>query len=102
MRLPSVPGPSDLFSAVGGVRDGLADALDLLPRVGAAVGRMEELLGRVSGLLDRGAAVVDGAGEATPHMEGTPSRAGEAIAAVGRTQTKVDDAIAAVGRTTSR
>src|SRR3954454_9530575 len=99
MRLPSVPGPSDLFSAVGGVRDGLADALDLLPRVGAAVGRMEELLGRVSGLLDRVDAVVDWAEEAVSHLEATRSHADEAIESVGRTQANADEAIAAVGRT---
>lgn len=38
MRLPSVPGPSDLLSAVHEVRDGFSDALALIPRVGVAVG----------------------------------------------------------------
>jgi ABC-type transporter Mla subunit MlaD len=88
MRLPSVPGPSDLLRAAGGVRDGVADALDLVPRVGAAVGRMEELLGRVSGLLDRVDAVVD--------------RADAAIDGVARTQARADEAIERVGLTTSR
>jgi ABC-type transporter Mla subunit MlaD len=102
MRLPSVPGPSDLLRAAGGVRDGVADALDLVPRVGAAVGRMEELLGRVSGLLDRVDAVVDRADAAIDGVARTQARADEAIAGVARTQAKADEAIERVGLTTSR
>ena len=30
MRLPSVPGPSDVLAAMGGVRDGIAEALALV------------------------------------------------------------------------
>ena len=38
---------------MGGVRDGVSDALALVPRVAAAVGRMEDLLDQVSRLLTR-------------------------------------------------
>jgi ABC-type transporter Mla subunit MlaD len=84
------------------VRDGVADALDLVPRVGAAVGRMEELLGRVSGLLDRVDAVVDRADEAIAGVARTQAKADEAIAGVARTLAKADEAIERVGLTTSR
>jgi len=87
VRLPSVPGPADVLSAMGGVRDGIADALALVPRVGEAVGRMEEMLSRVDGLLNR--------------VDGLVDRADEAIAAVARTQVAADGAITAVGRTTA-
>ena len=53
MRLPSVPGPSDVFAAVTDVRDGVAEALALVPRLGAALGRMEGYLDRVGELLTR-------------------------------------------------
>jgi ABC-type transporter Mla subunit MlaD len=89
-----VPGPSDVLTAVGGVRDGFADALALVPRVGSAVGRMEELLTRVEGLVDR-------ADEAITAVGRTQAKADVAIEAVGRTQAKADVAITAVGRTTS-
>ena len=46
VRLPSIPGPSDVLAAVEGVRDGVGDAMALVPRVATAVGRMEDLLGR--------------------------------------------------------
>jgi hypothetical protein len=130
VRLPFVPGPSDVLHAVGDLRDGIAEALALVPRVGAAVGRMEglldqvsALLARVDGIVDRADATVDrarstvvaadaaivavgltqvAAGEAIEAVGVTQVRANEAIEAVGRTQAKADDAIEAVGRTTAR
>jgi ABC-type transporter Mla subunit MlaD len=116
MRLPSVPGPFDVLHAVTDLRDGVAEALALVPRLGAALGRMEGYLDRVGGLLDRVDGVVDRAAEAIDRLEVTRTRADEAIASVAttqekadaaiegvdRTQSKADEAIERVGRTTSR
>lgn len=96
-----MPGPGDVLSAMGGVRDGISEALALVPRVGAAVGRMEELLSRVDGLLTRVEGVVDRADEAIGGVAETRAKADEAIAAVARTQVAADGAITAVGRTTA-
>jgi len=101
-----VPGPSDVLAAVDGVREGIAEALELVPRLGRVVGRLEALLDRVGGLVDRVAAVVDRA-EATMERadaavrraEGTIGGANAAIAAVGGTQQRADAAIEAVAAT---
>ena len=130
VRLPSIPGPSDVLAAVEGVREGVGDALALVPRITTAVGRMEDLLDRVSGVLTRVEGVVDQADaaiaavgstnrkadeaieavattnrkadEAIEAVGSTNRKADDAIEAVGQTQTKADDAIEAVGRTTAR
>jgi uncharacterized protein YoxC len=86
---------------MGDVRNGVSDALALLPRVGAAVGRMEELLGRASGLLTRVEGIVDRADEAIAGVAETRAKADDAIAGVAETRAKADDAIAGVGRTAS-
>jgi hypothetical protein len=52
MRLP-FPGPLDVLHATGGLRDGVVGALALVPRIAAAVGQVEELLDRVSGVMAR-------------------------------------------------
>jgi uncharacterized protein YoxC len=102
VRLPSVPGPFDVLSAVGDVRDGISDALALVPRVGAAVGRMEELLSRVDGLLTRVEGVVDRADEAIAGVAETRAKADDAIAGVAETRAKADDAIAGVAETRAK
>jgi hypothetical protein len=99
VKLPFVPGPSDVINAVEGVRDGFSEALALVPRVATAVGTMEGLLGRVTALLDRVDGVVDRADEAIRSVAGTQAQADAAIAGVTRTQAKADAAIAAVTRT---
>jgi ABC-type transporter Mla subunit MlaD len=99
VRLPSVPGPSDLLNAMGGVRDGVAEALALVPRVTSAVGRMEQLLGRVSDLLDRVDAVVDRADAAVDSIAETRAKADAAIEGVAATRAKADEAIAGVAGT---
>jgi ABC-type transporter Mla subunit MlaD len=86
---------------MGDVRNGVSDALALVPRVGAAVGRMEELLGRASGLLTRVEGIVDRADEAIAAVAETRATADAAIAGVAETRAKADEAIVAVGRTTS-
>ncbi|HLM07044.1 MAG TPA: hypothetical protein VK402_17830 [Blastococcus sp.] len=109
MRLPSLPGPSDVLSAVGDLRSGVTEALALVPRVAAAVGTMEGLLGRVSTLLDRVDGVVDRVDGVLVRVESeidgveaTRASADEAIAGVGRIQAKARDAIEGVARTQAR
>jgi uncharacterized protein YoxC len=102
VRLPSVPGPADVLSAMGGVRDGIADALALVPRVGEAVGRMEEMLSRVDGLLNRVDGLVDRADEAIAGVAETRAKADDAIAGVAETRAKADDAIAGVAETRAK
>jgi ABC-type transporter Mla subunit MlaD len=99
VRLPSVPGPSDVLAAMGDLRHGASEALALVPRVSAAVGRMEELLGQASGLLNRVEGVVDRADDAIAAVTQTRAKADDAIAAVTQTRAKADDAIAGVART---
>ena len=79
-----------MLAAVEGVRDGVGDAMALVPRVAGAVSRMEQLLDRVATLLDRVEGVVDRADTAIDAMEGTRARADEAIEAVGRTTGRAD------------
>ena len=98
VRLPSVPGPSDVLAAMGDLRHGASEALALVPRVSAAVGRMEELLGQASGLLNRVEGVVDRADEAIAAVAQTRAKADEAIAGVARTQAEADAAIVGVTR----
>jgi ABC-type transporter Mla subunit MlaD len=107
VKVPFVPGPSDVRAAVDGVRDGLGDALELLPRLLGIVGSVEGMVGRVATLLDRAEGVVDRAEGIVDRVEGVVHAAGRttdaadrAIAAVGTTPQKADDAISAVGRTT--
>jgi len=102
VRLPSVPGPADVLSAMGGVRDGIADALALVPRVGEAVGRMEEMLSRVDGLLNRVDGLVDRADDAIAGVAETRAKADDAIAGVAETRAKADDAIAGVAETRAK
>jgi hypothetical protein len=99
VRLPSIPGPSDVLSAVGGVRDGLTEALALIPRVGSAVGRMEHVLDRVCALLTRVEGLVDRADEAITGLDSTRNRADEAVEGAQGTLLKADEAITAVART---
>jgi hypothetical protein len=87
---------------MGDVRNGVSDALALLPRVGAAVGRMEELLGRASGLLTRVEGIVDRADDAIAGVAETRAKADDAIAGVAETRAKADDAIAGVAETRAK
>ncbi len=102
MRLPSVPGPSDVLAAVTDVRHGVAEALALVPRLGAALGRMEGYLDDVGSLLSRVDSVVDRAEEAIVSMSETQARADAAIDAVVVTQAKADAAIEGVSRTQAK
>jgi hypothetical protein len=102
VKLPFVPGPSDVRAAVGGVRDGIGEALELVPRLARVLGTVEGLVDRVGALLDRVEGVVDRAEEAMTGLDRTRDRADEAISAVASTRQKADDAITAVGRTTER
>jgi ABC-type transporter Mla subunit MlaD len=87
---------------MGDVRNGVSDALALVPRVGAAVGRMEELLGRASGLLTRVEGIVDRADEAIAAVAETRATADAAIAGVAQTRAEADAAIAGVADTRAK
>ena len=102
MRLPSVPGPFDVLHAVSDLRDGVAEALALVPRLGAALGRMEGYLDRVGGLLDRVDAVVGRAEEAIDSVAATRAKADAAIEGVAATQARADAAIDAVSATQAK
>jgi ABC-type transporter Mla subunit MlaD len=98
---------------MGGVRSGVAEALDLVPRVGSLLGRVEGMVDRLAVVLTRVEEIVERvdaeieavgrtrqqADEAIAGVGGTQRKADEAITAVGETQRKADDAIAAVGDT---
>jgi ABC-type transporter Mla subunit MlaD len=84
---------------VEGLREGVSDALALVPRLGAAVGRVEELVGRVSTLVDRAGTVLDRADAALTGMEATRARADEIVDRAGATAERADDAIERVGAT---
>jgi archaellum component FlaC len=99
VRLPSVPGPSDVLAAMGGVRSGVADALDLVPRIGSLLGRVDEVVDRISAVLTRVEEIVDRADAEIEAVGRTRKQADDAIAGVGDTQRKADDAITAVGDT---
>jgi ABC-type transporter Mla subunit MlaD len=99
VRLPSVPGPSDVLAAMGGVRHGVADALDVVPRVGSLLGRVEDMVDRISAVLTRVEEIVDRADSEIEAVGRTRRQADDAIAGVGETQRKADDAITAVGDT---
>ncbi len=58
MRFP-LPGPNDLVQAAAAVREGVGDALDLVPRLGALLGEAESLVGRIASIMDRIEATVD-------------------------------------------
>ncbi len=95
VKLPFVPGPSDVIAAVEGLRDGVAEALALVPRVATAVGRMENLLDQASGILQRADGLVG-------RMDSTLEAADAAVRAVDRTRSMADEAIAGVTATNAK
>jgi ABC-type transporter Mla subunit MlaD len=84
---------------MGGVRHGVADALDLVPRIGSLLGRVEEMVDRISAVLTSVEGIVDRADAEIEAVGRTRRQADDAIAGVGDTQRKADDAITAVGDT---
>ncbi|MCU1671712.1 MAG: hypothetical protein JWP40_4639 [Blastococcus sp.] len=88
-----------MLAAVGGVRDGFAEAFDLVPRAGSLLGRVESIVDRISALLTRVEGIVDRADAEIAAVAATRQKADDAISAVGATQQKADDAISAVGAT---
>jgi ABC-type transporter Mla subunit MlaD len=99
VKLPFVPGPSELRAAAAGVRDGVGEvvggAMDFVPRLGHVVGRVEALL-------DRTAAIVGRAEEAVTGLDRTRRRADAAVGRAEETLHRADDAITAVATTTTR
>ena len=78
VRLPSLPGPSYVVAAVTGARDGVADALALVPRAAAVLGLTALLLPdmQVRGVLPAlvGALVVTAVGFAASRWIGADGR----------------------------
>ncbi|MBA3339071.1 MAG: hypothetical protein H0T54_04870 [Geodermatophilaceae bacterium] len=58
MKLP-IPGPAGFFQAAGAVRNGVEDALALLPRLVTVVGQVESVLDRVEAVVNRVESLVD-------------------------------------------
>lgn len=87
MRLP-IPGPGDLFHAATTVRDGMEDALALLPRLINVVGQVELLLGRVERVVDR--------------IESTVERADESLRAVAAIDLAAHALVGSVEQTAAR
>ncbi|MDQ1660042.1 MAG: hypothetical protein QOJ68_22 [Blastococcus sp.] len=84
---------------MGGVRSGVAEALDLVPRVGSLLGRVEGMVDRLAVVLTRVEEIVERADAEIEAVGRTRQQADEAIAGVGSTQRKADEAISAVGET---
>lgn len=99
MKLPLIPGPSDLVTAAEGLRDLVTHSLALVPRVVTAVGQVELLLDRVSVLLARVEAVVDRAEDAVGGVADVKDRADAAVTAVQETRRQADETIAGVAET---
>ncbi|MDQ3733424.1 MAG: hypothetical protein M3400_05385 [Actinomycetota bacterium] len=87
MRLP-IPGPADLFQAASALRDGVEDALGLVPRLVTVVGRVESLLDRAEVVVER--------------IEGTVERADESLRAVAAIDVAARELVVSVERTTER
>jgi ABC-type transporter Mla subunit MlaD len=79
-----------VFAAVDAVRDGIAEALELVPRMAALLGRVEPMVDRLGALLDRVEQVVDRADAEIAAVHATRGQADEAIASVRTTQRKAD------------
>ncbi len=87
VRLP-IPGPADLVQAASAVRDGIEDAVTLVPRLVTIVGRVESLLDRVDVLVER--------------IEGTAERADESLRALAALDVAASNLVVSVERTTER
>jgi ABC-type transporter Mla subunit MlaD len=84
---------------MGGVRSGVADVLDLVPRIGSLLGRVEGMVDRLSTVLTRVEGIVDRVDVEIEAVSRTRKQADEAIAGVADTRQKADEAITAVGET---
>ena len=102
VRLPSVPGPSDVLHAVGGLRDGVTEALEMVPRMGVLLGRVETIVDRISAVLTRVEGIVERADAEIEAVGRTRQGADDAITAVATTQLQVDAALTAVAATSAR
>lgn len=107
MRLP-LPGPADLLALVGGLRDAVGAALDLVPRMTVLLDQADGLLARVDGVVAAIEETVVGAQAAVAATQATvlaaertvqaSARAAEEVSAVvgksAATQRRADDAVA--------
>jgi ABC-type transporter Mla subunit MlaD len=102
VKLPLVPGPSDVRAAVDGVRHELGEAIDLVPRLARVLGSVEEMVGRAGTLLDRVEGVVDRAEQAMTGLDETRRRADETVSSAAATLERADAAVRAAGETLER
>lgn len=101
MRLP-LPGPTDVLNAVGSLRDGLGQAMDLVPRLTVVVGQVEGILGRVDAVVAsieataaRADEVVHRVDVLVDRVEVTTRRADEAVAGAHELVGRVDPLLSA-------
>lgn len=87
MRLP-IPGPDDLVRAAAAVRDGVGDALDLLPRLVTLLGEAESLLGRVGRVVDKIETTIDRADILISDVAATDRAAQQVVASVEKTASR--------------
>jgi hypothetical protein len=91
-----------VLAAVSGVREGIGDALALVPRLGLVVSRIEQLLDRVGGVVDRVDGLVDRADAALTDLETTRARADTTIDRANAVVVRSDAVITRVGETQDR
>lgn len=84
MRFP-LPGPGDLVQAATAVRDGVGDALDLVPRLVSLLGEAESLLGRATRMVDRIETTLDRADILISDVSATDQAARKVVASVEQT-----------------
>ncbi len=93
MRFP-LPGPNDLVQAAAAVRDGVGDALDLVPRLGALLGETESLVGRIASIMDRIEGTVDRADNLLSDVAATEQAAGKVVTSVETTVVRASTLLA--------
>lgn len=84
MKLPFF-GPADVVGAATAVREGIGDALDLVPRLSTIVGQVEALLVRVAGAIDRLDVVTERAATLATEIALTGQAADKVVHAVDQT-----------------
>jgi hypothetical protein len=85
LRLPTVPGPTDVLDAAIDVRDAATAVLGLVPRAATAMSRVEQLLDRADAVVTRAEGLVTRADATVTQAEAVNSSAGVAMARSRRT-----------------
>ena len=93
MRLP-ILGPSDLLHGAGLLRDGIGEAIELLPRLVTLVGDAETLISRVGRTVDKIEATIDRADILISGVASTDQAAREVVASVEETSRRAQALLA--------